>query len=225
MQIGPTNVTSEGVDPWTPPPGFENPVPEPGGPLRKGGCGCTVIILILLAAIGVGAVLLWPTIRDTKDSVEQFVEDAQEAVDVLKDTPGTTETGTEADGKSNLPGGGATLTYRVLRDETEWSTANDSIDGVDGNLWGVLRSSGTSSMVLQSTPAADDLGASLGDTGTRDGHRRIASRTSGPDGAKVFSVYYPDPSGSFHFTCTAAPGDDDFWRSCIDAEKTLKFSG
>lgn len=240
MQQGPTGVTSEGVDEWTPPPGFENPVPEPGGPLRKGGCGCLIVVLILLAAIGIGAALLWPTISDTKSDVEKFVEDAKDAFDISATGNGESTTGITADGRSDMPGGGARLRYKVLPDSSEWTIVRGTAPELVGSEWGMERedNDGRSFMRLE----RQGIGTSLdeaqldlirnnvpsidgdSDVSVRDDRIRVASRSTGSDGARQLNVSYAGSEDTYLFSCSARPEDTGFWRTCVAANKTLRFS-
>lgn len=244
MQYGPTGVTSEGVREWTPPPGFENPVPEPGGPLRKGGCGCSVVVLILFAAIGVGVALLWPTIKhtytDTKQDVEKFVDDTKEALDISTAGDGQTTTGINADGQSDMPGGGARLRYKVLPDSSEWTIVRGTEPELIGSEWGMQRegNDGTSSMRLERQGIGttldeaqielirDNIPIGVGDGGVslRDDRIRTSSRTTDKDGSRQLYVSYAGSEDTYGFVCSARPDDSGFWRTCVAADRTLRFN-
>lgn len=237
MPQSPTGVTSEGVNEWTPPPGFENPVPEPGGFGGRGGCGCATLFLILLAALGIGAALLWPTISDTKEDVEKLIDDAKEAFDISTNANGDTETGIAADGRSDMPGGGAELTYKVLPDVTEWTTMRGDPPELTGSEWGVQREDGdgTSFMRLERLGVGtsldeeqlnlirDNMVGGNGGVTVRDGRVRTASRTTGADGSRQLYVSYAGSENTYSFVCNAQPDDTDFWRMCVAADRTLRF--
>lgn len=220
----------------------------------------TVRWLIIIAVI---ALFVWfsvvPWIEEQIDRGSGLLEDIEQTIDDARDSAqenGTTdsadaasggESPPAADGKSNLPGRYASLSYSVLSNESEWANRQNVDNPYDGSVWGVSRETtdGASYMMLSHytfvppiTTAAeretfadsvtDSLGAKPGTTPERstitvDGRDGYEYRFVKATGSKAIVTYFLGDKHSYRFDCDAAEGDDEFYTTCERAQQTLSF--
>lgn len=220
----------------------------------------TVRWLIIIAVI---ALFVWfsvvPWIEEQIDRGSGLLEDIEQTIDDARDSAqenGTTdsadaasggESPPAADGKSNLPGRYASLSYSVLSNESEWANRQNVDNPYDGSVWGVSRATtdGASYMMLSHytfvppiTTAAeretfadsvtDSLGAKPGTTPERstitvDGRDGYEYRFVKATGSKAIVTYFLGDKHSYRFDCDAAEGDDEFYTTCERAQQTLSF--
>lgn len=216
--------------------------------------------LIIIAVI---ALFVWfsvvPWIEEQIDRGSGLLEDIEQTIDDARDSAqenGTTdsadaasggESPPAADGKSNLPGRYASLSYSVLSNESEWANRQNVDNPYDGSVWGVSRATtdGASYMMLSHytfvppiTTAAeretfadsvtDSLGAKPGTTPERstitvDGRDGYEYRFVKATGSKAIVTYFLGDKHSYRFDCDAAEGDDEFYTTCERAQQTLSF--
>lgn len=220
----------------------------------------TVRWLIILAVIGL---FVWfsvvPWIEEQIDRGNGLLEDIEKAIDDARESveqSGSAESSQgassgdsppAADGKSNLPGRYASLSYSVLSNETEWANKQSIDSPYDGSVWGVSRASsdGASYIMLSHytfvppiTTAAeretfadsvvDSLGAKPGTTPKRstitvDGRDGYEYRFVKATGSKAIVTYFLGDKHSYRFDCDAATGDDEFYTTCERAQQSLRF--
>lgn len=192
--------------------------------------------------------------NDLLDDIEQTIEDARESIEGTAgtessnaDSGATGKSPPAADGKSNLPGRFASLTYSVLDNETEFAQRQNVDSPYDGSNWSVSRfgDDGSSFMMLShytfvpplatkaqretfADAAADSIGAKPGTTPERrtiqlDGRTAYEYRFEKASGTNSIVVYVLGKKHSYRFDCDAAKSDDEFFTSCERALKSLRF--
>lgn len=71
-----------GIMPWTPPAGYENPVPEGD----RDGSTLAAKLLIAVVVLGVIAAILWPTIESAYESGSDFIDDVDQFIQETRDS-------------------------------------------------------------------------------------------------------------------------------------------
>lgn len=231
-----------GIQEWHPPQGFENPVPEPGRrkrPLRRtvptsslsrsDVVGMVTIVVLIAVAVGGGFEFLADQIPDRERS----------------DSENTSFF--PADGRSQLPGGRASLNYEPLPRQQEKVNVGYSSNGRPawtGTMWGVVTPGERSFITIfeqKFEPALppEMLGGALGaynsdiarTTGeptpyrTReiDGREAWVWRYRSDSGDRELQAWVVDLQYGHRLQCRAAPDEPEVWRQCEDALENLKF--
>ncbi len=137
--------------PWTPPTGFENPVPEPGEARARALGKAVPFLAILITLLIVGAVLydqagdVKRQIEDKWDEITEQIEQAgsqtESSTSSASSDPLNSDDGPrgDADGKTNLPGGYASATFTVDGYMAETANRQDTDGKYDGSTWQVTQ--------------------------------------------------------------------------------------
>lgn len=145
-----------GIEPWSPPPGFENPVPDDDYGGVKG-----LFFVIVLVALIIGGIYAYNNADDwyddAREKIEQEIdkiqfpgEDATDQAQQKSDNTGGDQNTLEVDGKSSLPGGFARTVYEPQSQMSEFAARQDIDNEYDGSNWFLTRptSDGNSTMQL-----------------------------------------------------------------------------
>jgi hypothetical protein len=127
--------------PWTPPPGYENPVPEPGDARRRAIGDSTPkfvgLALVLIAIVGIYAAS--SHVDDAQETIKREIDKIQKETsnDTAQDSsePAAPAHEGDADGRSNLPGGYATATFTPRGYMAESVYRSDTDSKFDGSSW------------------------------------------------------------------------------------------
>lgn len=77
-----------GIMPWTPPAGYENPVPEGD----RDGSTLAAKLLIAVIVLGVIGAILWPTIESAYETGSDFIDDVDQFIQETRDSLETSST-------------------------------------------------------------------------------------------------------------------------------------
>lgn len=145
-----------GIEPWSPPENFENPVPDDDYAGAK-----SFFVLVVLALLIGGGVYVYDKAPDwyddARDKIEREIdkiqfpgEDATDQAQQKSDNAPRSPDELEADGKSSLPGDMASTTYEASDQTYEYAKRQDIDNPYDGSAWVLTRmtDSGSSSIQL-----------------------------------------------------------------------------
>lgn len=226
----------------------------------SGDATSTIRWLIIIAVI---ALFVWfsvvPWIEEQIDRGSGLLEDIEQTIDDARDSAqqnGSADSADAAsggksppaaDGKSNLPGRYASLSYSVLSNESEWANRQNIESPYDGSVWGVSRATadGASYIMLShytfvppiktaaeretfADSVVDSLGAKPGTTPERstitvDGRNGYEYRFVKATGSKAIVTYFLGDKHSYRFDCDAAEDDSEFYSTCERAQQMLRF--
>lgn len=239
---------------WQAPPGFVNPVPEqhtpklprarakakpPSVDLKGMALAFVFFSLVLVVSIA-GDSLLERAVTAVKDltGTEQSAE------------PASADEWLAADGRSNMPGGLATLSFTPLPGQRELVRSRSVDAPHDGSEWFVSMpdSSETGSnyavlayyvfkppldtdAAMREARAAEQRNASnmaadpiVFKTIDVDGRRADEFRFTMPGGDRALRVWIFGPVHSFRFDCRVGAGQDRLWRQCDELLESLKLT-
>ncbi len=265
---------TSGIQPWVPPAGFTNPVPparddatpaghkdswrasvQRHGSDSGGRTGPPRWLLLLIGIAVFGIFVVKPWVDDNSGRVDELIDDAEKILKDFRDSVETDAGGSSsdgydvdlpADGESQLPGRYASLRYKILPGEREWTQRKDEPTRFSGSDWGVLRENqdGESFMGLgyyvldrevtddHQQDAAGQISSQLSaDFGRApeftpietDGRPGFLFRGTDSDGLSRLVVWYFGEEHSYRFVCNSQPSDPQFWKTCRSAYKTLRF--